>query len=186
MNKIFQAAQEISDFMTERKWKFCAIGGVALQLWGEPRATLDADFTLLAGFGNEEDFIRPILARFESRIPSGEEFALARRVLLIWTSNGTGVDIALGAMPFESDMIERASIFEMAHGIRIPCCTAEDLLVMKLVAGRPKDMHDAKTIVARQQSLDVEYLKTRLEEMCELSSSREVMERAQSILKGKL
>ncbi|MCE5229867.1 nucleotidyl transferase AbiEii/AbiGii toxin family protein [bacterium] len=186
MNLIFQAAKEVADFMAERGWKFCLIGGLAVEHWGEPRATLDADFTVLSGFDNEEDFIKPILERFESRIPNGEEFALTRRVLLVRTQNGTGVDISLGATPFESDMIEHAPILELAPGIQIPCCTAEDLLVMKLVAGRPKDMNDANTIVARQQSLDVKYIRMRIDEMCKLSGSREIMDRAQTIFKGML
>ena len=43
MNGLFETAREVSDFMTERGWKFCLIGGLAVQHWGEPRTTLDAD-----------------------------------------------------------------------------------------------------------------------------------------------
>lgn len=32
MNPIFAAALEVQDFCRERRWKFCIIGGVAVQL----------------------------------------------------------------------------------------------------------------------------------------------------------
>ena len=45
MNALFQAAQEVGGFMEAQGWKYCVIGGLAIQRWGEPRATLDADMT---------------------------------------------------------------------------------------------------------------------------------------------
>ena len=56
MNALFQAVREVADFMDARGWKYCLIGGLAVQRWGEPRATLDADITLLADFGDEEKY----------------------------------------------------------------------------------------------------------------------------------
>ncbi len=46
MNALFAAAKEVCDFMKARRWKFCVIGGLAVQRWGELRTTLDADLTL--------------------------------------------------------------------------------------------------------------------------------------------
>jgi len=34
MNAIFAAAKEVCDFMKKRRWKFCVIGGLAVQRWG--------------------------------------------------------------------------------------------------------------------------------------------------------
>jgi hypothetical protein len=39
MNALFEAAKEVADFMKARRWKFCVIGGLAVQRWGEPRLT---------------------------------------------------------------------------------------------------------------------------------------------------
>lgn len=54
MNAIFEAAREVCEFMEVRDWKFCVIGGLAAQRWGEPRATQAADLALLTGLGDEE------------------------------------------------------------------------------------------------------------------------------------
>jgi len=45
----------------------CFIGGIAVQRWGEPRFTADADLTLLTGVGGEEKFIDPLLSHFRPR-----------------------------------------------------------------------------------------------------------------------
>src|ERR1039457_7519992 len=57
MTPILEAARDLQAFLTERQWKFCIIGVIALLRWGEPRFTRDVDVTLLSGFGREDEFI---------------------------------------------------------------------------------------------------------------------------------
>lgn len=181
MNALFEAAREVGEFMTARRWEFCIIGGLAVQRWGEPRTTLDADMTLLTGWGEEEAFVTAILDRFESRLPDGLAFALSRRVLLIRASNGRDVDISLGALPFETDMIRRATPVEFAPGVVLPCCTAEDLIIMKAFAARGRDWLDVESIVIRQKSLDSAYILAHLTDLCELKESPDILERAKAL-----
>ena len=54
MNGLYEAALEVQSFMQRRGWRFCIIGGLALQRWGDPRVTRDVDVTVLTGFGDEE------------------------------------------------------------------------------------------------------------------------------------
>ena len=53
MNEVIRAAAELQAVCTAHGWRFCLIGGLALQRWGEPRETIDVDLTLLTGFGDE-------------------------------------------------------------------------------------------------------------------------------------
>ena len=46
MIDLFREALGVQEFLVERRWPFCFIGGVALQHWGEPRATRDLDLTV--------------------------------------------------------------------------------------------------------------------------------------------
>jgi hypothetical protein len=182
VNILFDAAREVGSFMTERGWKFCVIGGLAVARWGEPRATLDADLTLLTGWGNEEPYVRALLAHFPARIPDAAEFALARRILLIKATNGVDIDVALGALPFEEEMIQRAVEQHFAPGVLLPCCTAEDLVIMKAFADRPRDWLDVQGIVARQPNLDRPYILEHLAMLSELKEAPEILARAQRIL----
>ena len=63
MNPIFRAAVDLQEFCTEKQWRFCVIGAVAVQRWGEPRLTQDVDLTILTGFGSEERWIDALLER---------------------------------------------------------------------------------------------------------------------------
>jgi len=182
MNGIFEAAREVCEFMAARGWEYCIIGGLAVQRWGEPRTTLDADVTLLADWGDEARYAAALLDRFEARISDAQAFAVERRVVLIRASNGKDVDIALGALPFEVDMVRQAKSVEFAPGIALPCCTAEDLFVMKAFAGRPRDWVDAEGIVARQSSLDAPYIVERLKVLCDLKDDPDILERAKRLL----
>ncbi|MGH9366133.1 MAG: nucleotidyl transferase AbiEii/AbiGii toxin family protein, partial [Thermoanaerobaculia bacterium] len=150
MNPIFAAALEIQDFCRERRWKFCFIGGLAVQRWGEPRLTQDVDLTLLTGFGGEEAFVDTLLQQFRGRRPDARDFALRYRVLLLESSGGTPLDIALGAMPFEERAIGRASDFTIVPGVPLSTCSAEDLIVFKAFAGRERDWLDVEAIALRQ------------------------------------
>ena len=67
----------------KRRWKFCVIGGLAVQRWGEPRLTRVADLTLLTGFGQEGKYIDALLGPFSPRFEGAREFAQANRVLLL-------------------------------------------------------------------------------------------------------
>jgi hypothetical protein len=186
MNAIFVAAKEVCDFMEARRWEFCVIGGLAVQRWGEPRLTQDADLTLLTGFGKEERFARALLEQFQARRPDALAFALMHRVLLIRASNGKDVDIALGGLRFEMAMVRRSTPFEFAPGFVLPTCSAEDLFVMKAFAGRPLDWIDAEGIVARQQGrLDAGYILRNLRKLCELKETPDTVVRTRKLLKGK-
>ena len=97
--------------------QLCFIGGLAVQRWGEPRLTQDADVSVVTGFGNEQPYIDAVLASFEARRDDAADFARRYRVILVRASSGAPIDISLGAMPFEERAAGRASQFLMADGV---------------------------------------------------------------------
>ena len=76
MNSILEAASELQTFCSAAGWKLCFIGGLAVQRWGEPRQTQDADLTLITGFGTEELFVDQLLTTFQGRREDTKSFAL--------------------------------------------------------------------------------------------------------------
>lgn len=185
MNLLFRAAKEVCDFAADRRWSYCVIGGLALQRWGEPRTTLDVDLSILTGFGHEKEFARPLLEHFKGRVPNALDFAVAHRVLLISASNGKAVDIAFAALPFEEEMMERATPFAFAPGVNLVTCSAEDLFIMKAFAARDRDWLDAEGIAVRQYGkLDKAYILDHLEPLSELKEAPDIMERARQLLES--
>lgn len=176
MVNVLQAAAELQTFCVSREWRFCFIGGLALLRWGEPRETVDVDLTLLTGFGQEEKFVTGLLERYQPRIEKADEFALSCRVLLLRSSSGVGLDIALGALPFEESAMTRSSMFEYPGKLMLRTCSAEDLIVMKSFAARPKDWIDVEGVIVRQAGrLDWNYIRGQLEPLAQLKGAPEIL-----------
>lgn len=182
MLEVYRAAADLQRRCEDRGWRFCLIGGLALQRWGEPRETIDVDVTLLTGFGREESFVREILTWYEPRVADPVGFALANRVLLVQAASGVGIDIALGGMPFEELAVARATPCEFAPGTMLLTASAEDLIVMKAFASRPKDWVDLEGILIRQGSrLDWAYVESQLQPLAVLKEEPEILERLTSM-----
>jgi hypothetical protein len=176
--RVLAAAEEVQTFCQKHNWPFCIIGGVAIQRWGEPRLTQDVDLTLLTGFGNEESFVDPLLKRYPPRRPDAREFAFASRVLLIQTSDGVGVDVALGALPFEQRTVQRASPWRWAENRDLFTCSAEDLVVHKAFAGRDLDWGDVERILTRQYGkLNLDQIRSELKPLLELKGELDALRR---------
>jgi len=178
MLEVYRAGDDLRQRFQTRGWRFCLIGGLALQRWGEPRETIDVDVTLLTGFGGEEAFVREILTWYEPRVANPANFALENRVLLVQAASGVGIDIALGGMPFEESAVARSTPYEFAPGILLPTASAEDLIVMKAFASRPKDWVDLEGILIRQGArLDWAYVESQLRPLAELKEEPEILQR---------
>src|SRR6185437_328751 len=104
----------------------------------------------------EAGFLDRLLEAYAPRISQAREFALSRRVLLLKSQSGIGIDVSLAALPFEEAAIGRSVVVEMSPGVRLRLCAPEDLIVMKLFAGRETDLRDTRSVVVRQgaDSLD--------------------------------
>jgi hypothetical protein len=176
VNEIIRAAAEVQALCESERWRYCFIGGLALQRWGEPRETIDVDLTLWTGFGGEEPFVRKLLEHFDARIADAAEFALTRRVLLARARSGVGLDIALGGLPFEESVVGRSSLFAFGPHTLLRTCSAEDLIVMKAFAARTKDWLDVEGIIVRQTGkLDWAYILGQLQPLAELKECPEIM-----------
>lgn len=149
MTDLVSVAAELQKICEEQNWKFCFIGGFALQFWGELRMTQVVDLTLFVGFGKEEEFIDILLDNFKPRISDAKNFALFNRVVLLESEDEIGIDVSLGAFPFEESMVERADYQEYLTDIKIKICSPEDLIVSKAFADRDKDWFDIKSILIR-------------------------------------
>lgn len=183
LTPVLAAAGEIVGFCRENKWSCCLIGGLAVQRWGEPRFTRDADLTLLTGFGEEEHYVRLLLGRFSSRVADGLDFALRARVVLLRGSKGVDLDVALGALPFEERSLERASDYEFAAACCLPTCSAEDLIIHKVFAGRERDWADIRGILSRQgRTLDFDLIRSELVPLLAAKDDTESMAKLEKML----
>jgi hypothetical protein len=178
MKSLFLVAVDLEAFLIEQSWRYCFIGGIALQRWGQPRLTNDIDLTILAGFGKEAVYVDALLGRYQPRISDARGFALKHRVLLLQSRDGIPIDVALGGIAFEEKVVSRATRYEFLPGVSLLTCSAEDLIVLKAFANRPRDWGDVETIVARQRAaLDWKYVFQQLEPLCQVKEAPAIVDR---------
>lgn len=182
MTPLFRAAADLQTVCESHRWRYCFIGGLAVLRWGEPRETVDVDLTLLTGFADEASYVDVLIGRFEARRADAAAFARTNRVLLLRTPSGVGLDIALGGMPFEESAVSRSSLFRFPPGIDLRTCSAEDLVVFKAFADRPKDWLDVEGVIIRQGAqLDWKYILTELAPLAELKEEPEILSRLEGL-----
>lgn len=180
---IGRALEQLSQFCDQQGWDYCLIGGLAASYWGEPRFTKDVDFVVFTGFGDEADFISKLAQAFELRMPDAAEFALLSRVLILNSPEGVALDVSFGAIDFEGSVISRAKLRAVLRGVKVPTATAEDIVVMKAIAGRPQDVKDIEGIIAAQgKKLDLTYIRHWLENLAEMLPEVDVLGRFEEIL----
>jgi hypothetical protein len=173
---LLAAAKELQEFCDSHGWQSCVIGGIAVLRWSQARVTRDIDLTLLTGFGGEPAFIETLLAHYAARRPDPAQFALRNRVLLLSSPTGIGIDVSLGALPFEGLVVQRATPFEFAPGFELRTCSAEDLMVLKLFASRAIDIRDAEGIAVRHdKTLDWKYIEEQLAPLVKLKEEPEIL-----------
>lgn len=183
MDDLIRAAGEVQNSLKKTGLPFCFIGGLANLHWGEPRLTQDIDVTVLSNLGDEERSINQLLSFIQPRFEDSREFAMESRVLLLQTEDGIPVDIALGALSFEKSVISRAKDISFAEQV-LKICSAEDLVVLKAFANRPRDWDDIEGILLRQKGrLDFDYIVNQLEVLAASKPNQPILQKIRALIK---
>ena len=186
IQRVIGAALELQERLQEIGLPYCFIGGIAVQRWGEPRLTVDADATVFSDWSNDERLTDALLANFAGRRADSREFALRHRVLLLSGADGTPLDVALGAVPFEHRSVERSSRWQLPEGRSLLTCSAEDLIVYKAFAARDRDWVDIAGVIVRQGwALNAALILEELRPLVALKEAPEILPRLEAMLRSR-
>jgi len=167
--EVLKAAIHVAKWLEEQSIRHFFIGGIALQYWGEPRLTKDVDVTVLVAPEDFEGFLDKAIKAFKPRIPDASGFARKHRVLLLETESGIPIDISLGIPGYEEEAWAHSKEVEFQPFGKLRLISAEDLIIHKCIAGRPRDVEDVVNILVKQQlQLDVERIKSWLQSFREI------------------
>lgn len=133
---------------TDSGIRFAVIGGVARGAWARPRATLDLD--VIAG-ATEPGPIEAAAGRAGFVVKSGEAEGLSsagmmRLRLPDHPQGAVRVDVIFALHPFYERVLERARPVAIL-GAYVAVASAEDLVLLKLLADRPQDRADVEAVV---------------------------------------
>jgi hypothetical protein len=177
------ALQSLFDWFESENVPGTSIGGVAVSLLAQPRVTQDIDAVIWL----EEEYWESFLEAGKKhgivpRISDALDFVRRARVLLLkHESSGISIDVSMGSLEFELEMIERAVTLRLgALSIKIP--TPEDLMITKAVAQRPKDLADMDSIASATPHLDVQRVRHWVKQFAEALEMPEIAESAERVL----
>jgi hypothetical protein len=109
---------------------------------------------------------------------------LGSRVLQVHASNGILVDLLFAAWPFEHQAINHA-VERQVSGKAVRVATLDDLLLLKLISDRPKDLADAAALLRRHRdTANLAWLDQELLALAESIAEPEKVERFRRMLEG--
>lgn len=169
-------------FLEKNKFSYLILGGLAVGVLGEPRFTADLDLDLFVSKAEISTFLDKInQAKFKvnktEALRTVESFGSFRCYC-----QGLQVDIILASSPIEDSALKRKKRISL-FGKKMSFPSPEDLILLKLVPGRPKDLLDIESIVMRHYGkLDLKYLQRWIEEICEEAEDFRIAHQFKKIL----
>lgn len=177
MTPLDRAVHDITNVLESLQIEYAIVGGIANAIWGEPRATIDVDVTVSVDEERLPGTVPALAARFRPAVANPVAFVQQTRVLPLDTDDGVRIDVIFALLPFELDAIRRATHVWIA-GRTVHVVTVEDLILMKIVSERPRDVGDAEALVRlRARELDRDYLEPRIRELATALERADIMDR---------
>jgi len=138
---------------------YMLIGGQAVLHYGEPRLTKDIDITLGVDIERLGDMLGMVsdlgLAVTRADI---EAFAKLTRVLpCMDPTTGLRVDFIFSFMEYERQAIARA-VKKTIGGAQVNVASLEDVVILKVAAGRPRDLEDVLSMLLKNPKRDDGYI----------------------------
>ena len=180
---IIVALQALTDWLAEEKIPNAIIGAVGVSLAARARITKDIDGVIWMDSDQWESLLNSAIShRFKPRLEDPLAFARKARVLLL-THEPTGmeIDLSLGALPFEREMIDRAQTIVIGS-LRARVATPEDLMITKAVASRPKDLADIELILEVHSDLNLQRVRHWVHEFALVLEMPEIEENLERVL----
>ena len=163
MNRLERALVELDKDLREQGARWALVGGLAMAARGVGRTTLDIDVAVaVAGDREAEQLVRALRARgySQARDPR-EDRASGHLAMLGLFSRGSDpeqrvvIDLLFALAGIESEVVAHAELLEVATDLALPVAVSGDLLAMKTLAGRPRDLEDAEHLARLASAEDL-------------------------------
>ncbi len=152
--------KQIAAALDDAALPYMVFGGQAVLLYGEPRLTRDIDITL--GFDTQRaaDLLR-VVEKLQLRIlvDNVDEFLGQTLVLpVLDQKSNIRIDFVFSMTEFERQAIERGKTIQLGD-VDVRFASLEDLIVMKVASGRPRDLEDVGSVIRKNPGFDRAHVK---------------------------
>ena len=129
------------------RWgRWYVFGAQAVIVYGVPRLSADVDVTLALTPDDPAEFAREMQAAgFALRVTDPDFVRRTRVMPFLHEATGMPLDIVLAGSGLEDDFLARAVLTDVG-GTIVPLIARADLVIAKVLAGRAKDVDDARAL----------------------------------------
>lgn len=129
------------------RWgRWYVFGAQAVVVYGVPRLSADVDVTLALTPDTPERFAQDMqTAGFSLRVNDPDFVQRTRVMPFVHVATGMPLDVVLAGSGLEEEFLDRAVPTDVG-GTRVPMIERTDLIIAKILAGRPKDLDDARAL----------------------------------------
>jgi hypothetical protein len=165
MKDLTEALRELALLLERMQIPFAVMGGIAVRIYGIPRPTHDVDFTLAIDRDRLGELYRS-LANLGYTVPEAYVAGWVDRVAgmplvkarLYLEGRGIDIDLFLAESPFQEQLLARRRR-EQLDDFPVWFVSPEDLILLKLLSNRPRDVADIGDILFMQGQLDEDYMR---------------------------
>lgn len=161
---VLQALHDVWQTLSPLQLPMAVCGGLALAAWQHPRGTRDVDLLISLEAANIDQLLAALSqAGFRQKNdPAVLSVGKQQIVQLLYEPPETFVDLQVDLLiaesAFQQSALSRRQPFPF-NGIEAAVLTPEDLILLKLSAGRIIDLADAVAVLrANRDAMDIEYL----------------------------
>lgn len=160
-------------------------GAQAVIVYGVPRLSADVDVTLALAPDAPERFAADMRSHgFHLRVDDPDFVRRTRVMPFTHERTGMPLDVVLAGSGLEGAFLERARVIDIG-GARVPVIDLGDLVVAKVLAGRPKDIDDASALWRMHgKTLDASSIRSTLQLLEEALSQSDLVPAFDSLSRG--
>lgn len=157
-NAIFAVLEKIEKICKKTNVKIVLIEGIAFNVWGNPRTTYDIDGILSLQEDETEIFFSLLKAEgfeYEKEIKNIAGFPF---ITIIYPDFKIPIDLIIAKHDYQKQILNR-SIAIKFDKIELSVVSCEDLILLKLISGRSKDIDDVRKMLEENlDKIDFKYL----------------------------
>lgn len=174
----------VRDVFLRRGDRWFLFGAQAVVAHGFPRTTGDVKVTVFSADGDARALAAALVsAGLTLHVPDLDDFVERTAVLpFLHEPTGLGLDVVLGASGLERACLDRAVAIDIGDGT-VPVIRVEDLVVLKILSGRPKDVEDVRSILGRRRrTFDTAHVRSLLSQLEEALGQRDLLPALEGLL----